>query len=288
MWISKLHFYVSESVFADLVLGKDTIPLKAHATDKDIVFTLENDSKIVCTKSPRCAHATLRQIDWLAGIAQKLPIDFSYEGVVHSFKYSHTNLALVPTSTKVRSNPSPFRGTATLKRIDTPRPTEPRPDSFLGLSHVGLFVSDVEDAKAFFVSKGFLLSDYTLKKNVFFRTAPLVPHHQLLLVASNTSPDDRCNLHHLAISVDDVPTVFTEGLGLASLGLKTALGPGRHIISSATFWYFHTTLGTVELCADEDILTETWEPRSLNPDAKISEWVATLSNSQTRVTSNEP
>lgn len=288
MWISKLHFHVSDAVFAELVSGRNTVPLKTATTDTSVTYTLANDSKIVCLRYSDCEQVRLWQIDWQMDIRQELPGDFCYEGVLHTFKYAHTTSALVKQDTPVRTNPSQFHPPCAVRRINTPRPVEPRLDAMLGLSHVGLFVSDVEAAKEIFSNRGFLLSDCTPGHNAFFRSGSLTPHHQLLLVSNKTNPDPRCNLHHLAISVEDVATVFTEGLGLTAKGLKTVLGPGRHVISSATFWYFHTALGTIELCADEDLLTESWQPRELSPGAKISEWVASLSDIQTRVTSNEP
>jgi len=52
------------------------------------------------------------------------------------------------------------------------------------------------------------------------------------------------------------------------------LGPGRHPISSAYFWYFENPCGgLIEYNADEDHLTAAWLPRDFEPGPTVfAEW----------------
>jgi hypothetical protein len=61
---------------------------------------------------------------------------------------------------------------------------------------------------------------------------------------------------------------------MSRAGWKTQLGPGRHPISSAYFWYFECPVGAlVEYNADEDHLTADWQPREFSPGPTVfAEW----------------
>ena len=68
--------------------------------------------------------------------------------------------------------------------------------------------------------------------------------------------------------------VFGGGLHFSRCGWETQLGPGRHPISSAYFWYFKNPAGALcEYCADEDQLTAAWQPRDFEPGPTVfAEW----------------
>jgi hypothetical protein len=57
-------------------------------------------------------------------------------------------------------------------------------------------------------------------------------------------------------------------------GWQTELGPGRHPISSALFWYVVSPAGAlVEYYTDADELTEAWQPRECTPGpTSFAEW----------------
>lgn len=61
---------------------------------------------------------------------------------------------------------------------------------------------------------------------------------------------------------------------MSRCGWDTELGPGKHPISSAIFWYFVSPAGAlVEYYADEDELTEEWQPREFTPGPTVfAEW----------------
>ena len=90
-------------------------------------------------------------------------------------------------------------------------------------------------------------------------------------------PDGKKGLNHVAFAVRDIHEVFGGGMHMARCGWETQLGPGKHPISSAFFWYFVCPAGAlVEYNTDEDLLTENWTPREFKPGPTIfAEWAIT-------------
>jgi hypothetical protein len=78
----------------------------------------------------------------------------------------------------------------------------------------------------------------------------------------------------VAFTVRDVHEVFGGGMHMSRCGWDTELGPGRHPISSAIFWYCPSPAGAlVEYYTDEDQLTADWQPRDFTPGPTVfAEW----------------
>lgn len=147
------------------------------------------------------------------------------------------------------------------------------------ISHVAIGVDDAGAASRFYVERlGFIVSDRYANRGVFLRCAPAGNHHHLFLM-NGRAPGTRFN--HLAFKVRDVHEVIGGGQYIDSRGWKTFAGPGRHMVSSACFWYFQTPLGgSWEYAADEDVVTETWETTDFAAQAHIfSEWTFGLEKS---------
>ena len=65
--------------------------------------------------------------------------------------------------------------------------------------------------------------------------------------------------------------LFGGGLNMTRRGWRTALGPGRHPISSCYFWYFHSPCGgAAEYDFDSDVVDERWVPGSSSRRRKCS------------------
>jgi catechol 2,3-dioxygenase-like lactoylglutathione lyase family enzyme len=139
------------------------------------------------------------------------------------------------------------------------------------VGHVVLFVSELAAAEAFYQSLGFVTSDRYPGRGAFMRCAPRGGHHDLFLLRT---PQGNKGLNHVAFTVRDIHEVFGGGLHVSRCGWSTQLGPGRHPISSAYFWYFRSPAGALcEYYADEDELTEAWLPRSFEPGPTVfAEW----------------
>jgi catechol-2,3-dioxygenase len=140
------------------------------------------------------------------------------------------------------------------------------------VGHVVLFVTDLKATSGFYQEKlGFVLSDQYPGRGAFLRCAPEGGHHDLFLLQP---PEARKGLNHVAFAVRDVHEVFGGGMHMSRSGWETELGPGRHPISSAIFWYFVSPAGgLVEYYTDEDELTAAWQPREFTPGPTVfAEW----------------
>jgi catechol 2,3-dioxygenase-like lactoylglutathione lyase family enzyme len=140
------------------------------------------------------------------------------------------------------------------------------------IGHVVLFVRDVSALEKFYTDYfGFVTSDRYPGRGAFMRCGPRGGHHNLFLLQR---PGGAPGLNHVAFKVRDIHEVFGGGLHMSRCGWDTQLGPGRHPISSAYFWYFKNPAGALaEYYTDEDELTEAWQPRDFEPGPTVfAEW----------------
>ena len=156
------------------------------------------------------------------------------------------------------------------QRVDMPSPVYERATP-VDIGHVVLFSDRVVEAEAFYQSLGFVTSDRYPGRGVFMRCASEAGHHDLFLLQL---PNKATGLNHIAFTVRDIHEVFGGGLHMSRCGWKTQLGPGRHPISSAYFWYFENPCGgLIEYNADEDKLTAKWQARDFEPGPTVfAEW----------------
>ncbi|MEN5178632.1 VOC family protein [Comamonas sp. 4034] len=156
-------------------------------------------------------------------------------------------------------------------RIDQASPAYERAQP-IEVGHVVFFVKDVQACERFYVDNfGFAASDRYPERGAFLRTAPDGGHHDIFLLQR---PDKHAGLNHVAFTVRDIHEVFGGGMHISRCGWDTQLGPGRHPVSSAYFWYFKNPAGAlVEYYADEDQLTADWQPRDFEPGPTVfAEW----------------
>lgn len=155
-------------------------------------------------------------------------------------------------------------------RVDTPSPVYDRAAP-IEVGHVVFFTNALDATTAFYEKLGFCLSDRYPGRGHFLRCCERGGHHDLFLLQT---PEMRRGLNHIAFTVRDIHEVFGGGLHISRCGWETQLGPGRHPISSAYFWYFKNPAGAlVEYYADEDVLTENWRPRDFEPGPTVfAEW----------------
>ena len=157
-----------------------------------------------------------------------------------------------------------------VQRIDMPSPVYERALP-VEIGQVVFFTDKLDAMEAFYAGLGFVTSDRYPGRGVFMRCAPQAGHHDLFLLSL---PGRGPGLNHVAFTVRDIHEVFGGGLHMSRCGWKTQLGPGRHPISSAYFWYFENPCGgLIEYNADEDHLTPHWRERSFEPGPTMfAEW----------------
>lgn len=156
-------------------------------------------------------------------------------------------------------------------RINQPAPAYDRATP-VEVGHVVFFVKDLAATTAFYEQcLGFVVSDRYPGRGHFLRCAPNGGHHDLFLLET---PEKRVGLNHVAFTVRDLHEVIGGGLHMSRQGWDTELGPGRHPISSAMFWYYQSPAGALwEYYTDEDELTADWQPREFTPGPTVfAEW----------------
>ena len=140
------------------------------------------------------------------------------------------------------------------------------------VGHVVFFVADVKACEAFYRDRfGFVCSDRYPNRGAFMRCADNGGHHDMFLLQL---PTGKRGVNHVAFTVRDIHEVFGGGLHFSRCGWETQLGPGRHPVSSAYFWYFKNPAGgLIEYYADEDQLTADWQEREFEPGPTVfAEW----------------
>ena len=128
------------------------------------------------------------------------------------------------------------------------------------IGHVVFFTPDLKTTQAFYIEKlGFHLSDAYTNRGAFLRCRGEGFHHDLFLLSIPNKP---AGLNHVAFVVRDIHEVIGGGLSMNRQQWSTFIGPGRHPISSAYFWYVNSPLGgAFEYYTNDDYLTEEWKPR---------------------------
>ena len=174
-----------------------------------------------------------------------------------------------------RKRPIEVAGTPTnswgwAMRIDQPAAIYERAEP-VEVGHVVFFTETLAETTRFYEQLGFRLSDRYPGRGHFLRCSTRGGHHDLFLLQP---PGAKRGLNHVAFTVRDIHEVIGGGLQMSRCGWETQLGPGRHPISSALFWYFKNPAGAlVEYYADEDVLTENWQPRDFEPGPTMfAEW----------------
>ena len=123
------------------------------------------------------------------------------------------------------------------------------------ISHVVFGVPDLAPVEKFYRERlGFLVSDRYIGRAVFLRAAPAGNHHHLFLLNSS---DFQTHFNHICFKVREIHEVIGGGQFIAERGWETREGPGRHIVSSACFWYFRSPVaGGFEYAADDDMVVD--------------------------------
>lgn len=128
------------------------------------------------------------------------------------------------------------------------------------VGHIVHFTNRMAEMEEFYHTNfGFEASDRYPGRGLFMRCNVEGGHHDMFLL--QVANKER-GLNHVAFTVRDINEVFGGGLHMSRCGWETDIGPGRHPISSAYFWYFRNPNGgLVEYYSNEDSLDAAWVPR---------------------------
>ena len=206
---------------------------------------------------------TVREVVWglAPGAAPRAAVR-DPNGLALSFRPSRRSKVVAP-ATPVNAPGAPMR-------IDRRSPVHKRADP-IKLGHVVLFAADFAAMRAFYIDEiGLTLSDEYPGHGAFLRCQTPGEHHNLFILNRPGRP----GVNHVAFTLSDIHEVIGGGIAMAQKGWKTEIGPGRHPISSAYFWYFENPLGApVEYYADDDWCTEAWVPEQFTRAPELfAEW----------------
>ncbi|GAA3538924.1 VOC family protein [Zobellella aerophila] len=166
---------------------------------------------------------------------------------------------------------APINQHGDIRRVDEASPVYERGEP-IGVGHVVFFTPDLAATQAFYRDRlGFHLSDCYEGKGAFMRCAAEGHHHDIFLLHVPGKP---AGLNHVAFTVRDIHEVIGAGMAMNRKGWSTFLGPGRHPISSAYFWYVNSPLGgAFEYYTNDDYLTSAWQPRTMEHKLELfTEW----------------
>ena len=228
--------------------------------------------------------ATVREITWgvkskrdVKAIASELSRDRDVvedkDGTIHSTDDLGLGIAFRLTKRRSHKNQrAPFNAPGKVERVDRRATFYPRavPES---IGHTVWRVNEPRKIEAFYTERlGFFVSDrYVDDGGSFMRCKASGGHHDHVAFKGG---DDAPKLDHVAFLVRDIGEIMAGGLDLTRKGWKTAVGPGRHGISSAYFWYFDNPCGGMaEYFTDEDHVTENWKPgKTERTSYTFAEW----------------
>jgi catechol 2,3-dioxygenase-like lactoylglutathione lyase family enzyme len=141
----------------------------------------------------------------------------------------------------------------------------------LELTHTVYMVEKPSDIVPFYTERlGFIVSDCYPGRGYFLRGGASSHHHDLFLL---TIAGKR-GFHHAAFELSNIHELFGGGLHMTRQGWETALGPGRHPISSCYFWYFKCPSGgAAEYDFDSDVVDANWVPGEFEQTPEnFAEW----------------
>ncbi|MBD8893303.1 VOC family protein [Roseibium litorale] len=138
------------------------------------------------------------------------------------------------------------------------------------LSHVVLFVPDIEVATSFYCGRlGFVITDTLTGAGPFLRPKANDDHHTLFFIRT---PDYMKGCEHLAFHMGGPTELMVAGTRFVKKGYQSFWGPGRHKFGSNWFWYFNSPLGChFEYDADMDKHDDTWVARETPLNAESSQ-----------------
>lgn len=226
--------------------------------------------------------STLRRITWgvadndaLDRLATTLASHAGFQVNQHGIEVDDPNgmrLCFALSQTKAVDVPViPLNQWGAIQRIDQASPVYEQAEP-INIGHVVFFVDDLAKTEAFYCQTlGFQVSDRYINKAVFLRAQIQGCHHHLFLLKL---PQRGAGLNHVAFNVRDIHEVIGGGLAMNRHHWSTFIGPGRHPISSAYFWYVNSpTGGAFEYYTNDDYITEKWIAREIEHSlTSFTEW----------------
>ena len=254
-----------------------------------LVFETLNGCEVIVAPKDDAALApamesgsTLREVVWsaetpadVAAVAERcsgLPGAFHADGVAGALDPNGLAVKVrVSRKRKIDVRGMPINTWDHAARVDAPSTFYDRARP-IEVGHVVFFTDRLAEIEAFYRDRlGFVVSDRYPNRGTFLRTQVEGGHHDLFLLQL---PQAKRGVNHVAFTVRDIHEVFGGGLHISRCGWDTEIGPGRHPVSSAYFWYVKNPAGGLaEYYSDEDVVTSKWQAREFQPSSEnFAEW----------------
>ena len=231
-------------------------PIEGGNTIREVIWGAASPQELEATLKPLPQHASFRTgSDGVSRVSDP-------NGLSIGFRVSKRKPITV--------TPTQPNAPGAHKRVNQRSPIYDRAHP-INIGHVVLFGADFAAMRAFYTETlGFAISDEYPGHGVFMRCRPVGDHHNVFVLNRPGKP----GINHVAFTVTDIHEVIGGGIAMSKKGWKTEIGPGRHPISSAYFWYFENPLAPpLEYYADEDYCTEEWQPGTFERKPELfAEW----------------
>jgi catechol 2,3-dioxygenase-like lactoylglutathione lyase family enzyme len=218
-------------------------PIETGNTVREVIWGAKNEAELTETVD------ALRSLSSFRVGADGLPRVTDPNGMSLAFRVTRrTPMVVTPTAPNAPGSH---------QRVNQRSPVHERARP-INVGHVVVFANDFAAMRSFYTEKlGFAVSDEYPGHGVFMRCQKVGDHHNLFVLNRPGKP----GINRVAFTVTDIHEVIGGGIAMSKKGWKTEIGPGRHPISSAYFWYFENPLAApLEYYADEDFCTEDWKP----------------------------
>jgi catechol 2,3-dioxygenase-like lactoylglutathione lyase family enzyme len=286
--IDAVVFGVADMAEAKRFLDDWGVAPVSNADDKLVYRTRDGAEAIVRPKDaadlppPIEPGNTVREVVW--GAASQEELDRTVDVLRHlpGFRIGADGLARmtdpnglslafrVSRRKPIVVKPTPTNAPGMHQRVDQRSPIHDQAHP-INIGHIVVFANDFAAMRAFYTETlGFAVSDEYPGHGVFTRCQKVGEHHNLFILNRPGRP----GINHVAFTVADIHEVIGGGIAMSKKGWKTEIGPGRHPISSAYFWYFENPLAApLEYYADEDYCTESWRPGTFERKPELfAEW----------------
>lgn len=264
---------------------------KRSASVSKVVLAAQDGSQIILKKQgdkslpkPFQPGSGVREVTWgvsakadLARIKRELSKDRDViedkDGTLHSVDEAGVPIAFRKTVRKKLKKP----GRTDINAPQAPSRVDERAIYYerarpLTVGHIVFNVPDRKKQQNFYVKRlGFVVTDHYTGRGVFLRVAPVANHHSVFFLEDESG---NTSINHIGFGVRDIHELLAGGIAFTGKGWDTAVGPGRHYVSSCYFWYFQNPAGgNSEYFCDEDYCTEDWKVGRWNPAPEnFAEW----------------
>lgn len=145
------------------------------------------------------------------------------------------------------------------------------------IQHIVWAVDDALEAARFYMHRlNFRLSDINRDVGYFLRAEGISEHHSVFFLQAGKVPGaEKPRPDHISFGVEDIDEMMAGAIYMERRGWEKSMGPGRHRIGSALFYYLKTPMGIeFEYDTDNDHLDDHWKPQEWEPRFGMINWIA--------------